>query len=208
MTPDPALPGAANAMIPIFTIGYGSRALDDLVRVLKAHDIEYLIDIRSAPYSRFKPEFSKNDLEAALHQCAIRYVYLGDKLGGRPEDRDCYVDDKVVYAWVREKAFYREGIARIEAAFHKRLRIVLMCSEGKPEECHRSKLIGESLTELGIPVAHIDANDAVRTQAEVMLDLTEGQLSLFGEHDFTSRKRYRMTPATPVVQADEVDYDS
>jgi uncharacterized protein (DUF488 family) len=172
------------------------------VRVLKAHEVEYLIDIRSVPYSRFRPEFSKNELDAELRRHTIRYVYLGDKLGGRPEGRDCYVDDKVVYARVKEKAFYREGIARVQAAHHKGLRIALMCSEGKPEECHRSKLVGESLVELGIPVAHIDEDDTVRTQADLMLDLTEGQLSLFGERDFTSRKRYRS-----VRVADEVDDD-
>jgi len=176
---------------PVYTIGYGSRSMEDFLAILKAHAIDYLIDIRSAPYSRFKPEFSKGELEARLRQIAIRYVYLGDRLGGRPEDRDCYADDKVIYARVKEKAFYREGIARVQAAFQKRLRIVLMCSEGKPEECHRSKLIGESLAELGISVAHIDENDALRTQEDVMFALTEGQLSLFGEHDFTSRKRYR-----------------
>jgi uncharacterized protein (DUF488 family) len=203
VTPEPASPDTATATVPIFTIGYGSRALDDFVRVLKAHDFEYLIDIRSAPYSRFKPEFSKNELEVELRRHAIRYVYFGDKLGGRPEDRDCYVDDKMVYARVKEKAFYREGIARIKAAFHKRLRIVLMCSEGRPEECHRSKLIGESLTELGIQVAHIDENDAVCTQEDLMVELTEGQLSLFGEHDFTSRKRYRAVTTTPADEADD-----
>lgn len=205
MTPEPASPNPADETIPIFTIGYGSRALDDFMRVLQAHDIEYLIDIRSAPYSRFKPEFSKNELEAELRRHTIRYVYLGDKLGGRPEDRDCYVDDKVVYARVKEKAFYRDGIARVEAAFRKRVRIALMCSEGKPAECHRSKLIGESLSELGIPVAHIDENNTVHTQEELMLDLTEGQLNLFGEHDFTSRKRYR---AVPAVAAEDADYDA
>ena len=173
------------------------------MRVLQAHGIEYLIDIRSAPYSRFKPEFSKNELEAELRGHDIRYVYLGDKLGGRPEDRDCYEDDKVVYARVREKAFYREGIARIQAAFRKRLPIVLMCSEGKPEECHRSKLIGASLAELGIPVTHIDEHDALRTQAEVIGELTDGQLSLFGDHDFTSRKRYQAEKPRPPAAEDE-----
>ncbi len=118
------------------------------------------------------------------------------------------MDDKVVYARVKDKAFYRDGIARVEAAFRKRLRIALMCSEGKPAECHRSKLIGESLSELGIPVAHIDENDTVRTQADLMLDLTEGQLNLFGEHDFTSRKRYRAAAATPDGQAEDADYDA
>ncbi|MCB0160946.1 MAG: hypothetical protein KDD83_22590, partial [Caldilineaceae bacterium] len=67
---------------------------------------------------------------------------------------------------------------------------VLMCSEGKPETCHRSKLIGKTLDEEGIPVAHIDETDTLRTQAEIIFRLTDGQLSLFGGHDFTSRKRY------------------
>ncbi len=169
--------------------------------MLKAHEIEYLLDIRSAPYSRFKPEFSKGELESRLRKHGIRYVYLGDKLGGRPDDRDCYSDDRVVYARVKEKAFYREGIARVRDGFQKGLRLVLMCSEGKPEECHRSKLIGESLTELGLPVVHIDQNDALRTQTDVMSELTDGQLSLFGEHDFTSRKRYRAETS----QAEEDD---
>ncbi len=188
---------------PVYTIGYGSRSMEDFVRALQAHGIAYLIDIRSAPYSRFKPEFSKNELEAHLRGQGIRYVYLGDKLGGRPDDRDCYEDDKVVYARVREKAFYRDGIARVQAAFAKRLPVVLMCSEGKPAECHRSKLIGDSLIELGIPVMHIDEHDALRTQADVMCELTDGQLSLFGDHDFTSRKRYRTEK--PKSGAAEVD---
>jgi hypothetical protein len=68
-----------------------------------------------------------------------------------------------------------------------------MCSEGKPEQCHRSKLIGETLAGLGIPVAHIDEHDQVCSQDEVIQRLTGGQLSLFGDHEFTSRKRYSQT---------------
>jgi uncharacterized protein (DUF488 family) len=101
------------------------------------------------------------------------------------------VDGKVVYELVKQRPAYQEGIARIERALRQRLRVALMCSEGKPELCHRSKLIGESLAEQGIPVLHIDENDALRPQAEVIAQLTDGQMSLFGEHDFTSRRRYR-----------------
>ena len=57
--------------------------------------------------------------------------------------------------------------------------------------CHRSKLIGESLQALDIPLAHIDENGEVKDQDEVISRLTGGQLSLFGEHGFTSRKRYQ-----------------
>ena len=205
MTPEPALPDIVSETIPVFTIGYGSRTLDDFVRVLQSYHIEFVLDVRSAPYSRFKPEFSKNALETHLREYAIRYIYLGDQLGGLPKDRDCYEDDRVVYAKVKEKAFYRAGLARVQAAFGKQRRVVLMCSEGKPEMCHRSKLIAASLIELGIPVAHIDEHDTLREQDGVIADLTEGQLNLFGEHDFTSRKRYRTTPA---AAADEDDYDA
>lgn len=188
----------------VYTIGYGSRSLDDLARVLQAHGIGYVLDVRSAPYSRFKPEFSKDALEAGLRGQGIRYLYLGDQLGGRPADRDCYVDDKVVYDRVKEKVFYRAGLARVQAAFERGLRVALICSEGKPEECHRSKLIGASLAELGIPVLHIDEHDALRTQEEVIGDLTAGQLSLFGDYDFTSRKRYQAEkPAVRQMAEDE-----
>ena len=57
--------------IPVHTIGYGSQTLDDFVPVLTAHGIAYLIDVRSAPYSRFKPEFSRNALEAHWLQAEI-----------------------------------------------------------------------------------------------------------------------------------------
>jgi len=178
-------------IIPIHTIGYGSRTLDDFVCVLKTHAIGYLIDVRSTPYSRFKPEFSKDALERHLQEHGIRYLYLGDKLGGQPDDPTCYADGKVIYDEVRQRSFFREGLARVEAAFRRRLRVVLMCSEGKPEQCHRSKLIGQALAEQNIPVVHIDENGELVSQADVIYELTDGQLSLFGDSDFTSRKRYR-----------------
>mgnify|MGYP001127162518 CR=1 FL=1 len=102
--------------VRVYTIGYGSQSLDDFVSALKTHEISYLIDVRSAPYSRFKPEFSKDALETHLRENAIRYIYLGDQLGGQPKDRDCYDDDKVVYARVKEKAFFRAGLERVQAA--------------------------------------------------------------------------------------------
>ena len=203
MTPEPALPDPVSETIPVFTIGYGSRTLDDFIRVLQNYDIEFVLDVRSAPYSRFKPEFSKDALETHLREHAIRYIYLGDQLGGQPKDRDCYEDDKVVYARVKEKAFYRAGLERVRAAFRKQRRVVLMCSEGKPEMCHRSKLIAASLIELDIPVAHIDEHDTLRGQDNIIAELTDGQLSLFGEHDFTSRKRYQADKSKPRLTEDE-----
>ena len=175
---------------PVFTIGYGARTVDQMIAALREHQIMFLVDVRTAPYSRFKPEFSRDALENALKQQGVRYVYLGDALGGRPADPDCYVDDKVDYERVKSKDFYLAGIERVRTAWQRGVRFVLMCSEGKPEQCHRSKLIGESLAALGIPVAHIDEHDQLRSQDDVIQRLTGGQLSLFGDMEFTSRKRY------------------
>lgn len=179
--------------IPIYTIGYGARDIESFVSVLLTYKIDYLIDLRSRPYSRYKPEFSKEPLSKHLEAHAIRYVYMGDTLGGQPDDPDCYVDGKVDYDKVAGKAFYREGIARLHDAFHQQVSVVLMCSEGKPQECHRSKLIGKTLHGAGIPVMHIDENDRLITQEDALLRLKKGQPSLFGEEfeQFTSRKRYR-----------------
>ncbi len=185
---------------PIYLIGYGARSLDAFVGALKAHDIAYLIDVRTKPYSRFKPEFSKNALDAALKTEGIRYVFMGDTLGGLPDDPTCFVDGKVVYELVREKAFFQTGIERLRRAWEQGLPVVLMCSEGKPESCHRSKLIAPALLAQGVDVIHIDEADDLITQEQVMDRITGGQPSLFGDEflDLKSRKRY-------VVSVEEED---
>lgn len=189
-------------LVPIYTIGYGNRSLEEFVATLQQYQIRFLVDVRTAPYSRYKPEYSKEALAAALQAQGIRYLFLGDQLGGRPADPACYHDGKVDYEKVKLQPFYQAGVDRVQQAFRQQLHVVLMCSEGKPMQCHRSKLIGASLTSLAIPVVHIDEQGAAKSQEDVMHDLTGGQLSLFGEQTFTSRKRY-----TPAAERGEQIYD-
>ena len=179
--------------IPILTIGYGARSLDAFVDLLHTYQIEYLVDVRSAPYSRFKPEFSKDALAQTMVAQGVRYLYWGDVLGGRPDDATCYIDGKVDYAAIKTKEWYQQGIRRLETAFAQGQRVALMCSEGKPEQCHRSKLLAASLVEQGVDVSHIDEAGALKSQEDVILELTGGQLYLFDEIPFTSRKRYADT---------------
>ena len=178
---------------PIYTIGYGARDIDRFIAVLKSHQINFLVDIRSRPYSRYKPEFSKQALNRNLQKNGIRYVFMGDTLGGQPQDPECYDEDgKVDYNEIQKKEFYAQGIGRLRQAYQNQLKVVLMCSEGKPEMCHRSKLIGETLVEEQISIAHIDENDQIIDQEDVILRLNKGQLSLFDDfYNYTSRKKYR-----------------
>ena len=178
---------------PIYTIGYGARELDDLLLVLQVNRIRYLLDVRTSPYSSYKPEFSKNALQTFLEANGVRYLFMGDTLGGQPDDETCYTGGKVDYEKVAQRPAYRTGIERLHKASQMGQRVVLMCSEGKPENCHRSKLIGQTLTSEGIEVLHIDEQDTVISQKDVLLRLTGGQPSLFGDDffSFTSRKKYR-----------------
>lgn len=177
---------------PIYTIGYGSRSIDEFLELLLKQNINYLIDVRTKPYSRFKPEFTKSHLEKRLFQEGIRYVFMGDTLGGMPDDPSVFTDGKVDYKKVEALPSYQEGVSRLQTAFEKRLRVVLMCSEGKPEMCHRSKLIGQTVTALGIPMAHLDECGETKTQEEILLRLTGGKTFLFTDDlTFTSRQAYR-----------------
>lgn len=128
-------------VVPLYTLGYGARSLDEFVELLNCHRIGYLIDVRSSPYSRFKPEFSKEALAREIAQHNVRYLYMGNVLGGRPDDSSCYQDGKVDYETIKTKEWYQQGLERLVRAFEQQLRVVIMCSEGKPEHCHRSKLL-------------------------------------------------------------------
>lgn len=179
--------------IPIFTIGYGSRKIDLFIRILKEYQIQFLVDVRTSPYSKFNSDFSQAPLRKHLADSQIKYVFMGDLLGGQPRDESCYTDGKVDYEKCKTKPFYQKGIDRLRTAWTKHLRIAIMCSEGKPQDCHRSKLIGETLSALNIDVRHIDETGLLKSQEQVIETLLGNQLSFF-ERSFTSRKRYRKEP--------------
>jgi uncharacterized protein (DUF488 family) len=181
------------SQIPVYTIGYGARTIEAFVETLRVYGIAYLLDVRSKPYSRYKPEFSKNELAAHLETAGIRYVFMGDTLGGQPDDPACYTDGKVDYEKVAQTAVYQQGIERVQKAYRQQLPIALMCSEGKPEQCHRSKLIGKTLVALDVEMVHIDENGQTISQEEALLRLNKWQPSLFGAdfQQYTSRKRYQ-----------------
>jgi uncharacterized protein (DUF488 family) len=177
-------------MPPVFTIGYGTQPLEQFLNALSCRDIQYLIDVRSSPKSQYRPEFSSGALENSLKKAGITYVLMGNSLGGRPEDPTCYEDGYVHYDRVRERDFFKAGVHRIENAIRQSLRVCLMCSEGKPEECHRSKLIGVALGERGVDVIHIGPNGEEISQEQVLDRIAALQPNLFGRK-FTSRKAYR-----------------
>lgn len=181
---------------PLLTLGYGNRQQDDVLALLRTQEVRYLIDVRSAPYSRFNPAFSRGNLEAALEGVGIRYVFMGDTLGGRPSAASCYDDaGHVDYLACRESADYKNGFERLRSAFEQDVGAAIFCSELRPEHCHRAKLIGEAMAELGVPVEHIDANGSPTSHGAVMECLRDSQMSLVGEPHRATRSRRAIAAA-------------
>lgn len=178
----------------IYSIGHGNKRIEDFIAELKAFGIQFLLDVRSKPYSKWNPQFNKMALDLELKENGITYVFVGDSLGGLPEDRSCYdYNGKVVYDLIKEKDFFKSGLKRLTRANEKKINLAIMCSESKPEECHRSKLIGQELLNKEISLRHIVSKNRVKSQQTVMNELTKGKgtVDLFGNKmDFNSRKSY------------------
>lgn len=177
---DPTKHDAGNADLkPLLTIGYGHRTPDEFTELLKRHHIKYLIDVRSRPYSRFRPEFSKQPLQDMLQSRGFVYHFMGDSLGGMPDDPACLTDGKVDYEKIRQQPWFIHALDRLEKGWQQGHRIALMCAEMEPDRCHRSRLVAQTLVERNVPVSHIDDTGQITSHAAVMNRINRGQLGLF-----------------------------
>lgn len=160
-------------MNEIFTIGYGGRTIAEFAALLKQYQIEILVDVRSSPYSSYYTDFDRPNLSEMLKNDDIRYVFMGDTLGGRPDDPDCYSysparkKDLLDPKKCETKGFYKQGISRLQNGLLEGYQVVLMCSELEPQNCHRSYVIGKTLADDGISVVHIDKDGKRKPQAEL-----------------------------------------
>ena len=76
--------------LAIFNVGHSTHSLETFLDLLQSHKIDVLLDVRSKPFSRFSPQFNKEELEKAVRARGIKYLFLGKELGGRPQDSEFY----------------------------------------------------------------------------------------------------------------------
>lgn len=175
---------------PLLTLGYGNRELGEVLALLGRHEVRFLVDVRTAPYSRFSPAFTKENLASAVQCAGVRYVFMGDTIGGRPQDEACYdAEGHVDYRACRNHPTFLAGFDRLAAAWKQDLGVAVFCSELRPEQCHRTKLIADALVDRGVSVAHVDADGAVIGHEAVMDRLHDPQLNLLGDSGAATRSR-------------------
>jgi uncharacterized protein (DUF488 family) len=146
----------------LYTIGHSNHEITAFVELLRQRGITALGDVRSHPYSRYVPQYSRDPLKAALADAGIAYVFLGKELGARSDNPACYRHGKVQYDRLAQQPCFAEGIKRVMQGL-ERYRVALMCAEKDPLYCHRALLVARKLFEIGVPVSHIHADGSLET---------------------------------------------
>ncbi len=150
----------------LYTIGHSNHDITTFIGLLKRHGVSALCDVRSHPYSRFVPQYSRDALKAAIANSSIAYVFLGKQLGARSENPSCYRQGKVQYDRLAQEPQFAEGLQRVRQGMD-RYRLALMCAEKDPLDCHRALLVARRLHESGLAVSHIREDGTLESQREL-----------------------------------------
>lgn len=186
--------------LSVFTVGHSKHSAEQFRDLLMEHKVTAVADVRSSPYSRFNPQFNREKLRADLKGSRVAYVFLGEELGARSKDPNCYVGGKVQYDRLAQTALFQHGLDRVGRGAQKH-RIALMCAEKDPLTCHRCILVSRHLVARQIDVQHILADGRLESHAEALARLLrELQLpELFRARDEMVGEAYR-------VRGDEIAY--
>ena len=149
----------------LYSIGHSNHTIERFLDLLSEHGIEAVADVRSSPYSRHNPQFSRESLEESLTHSGIRYVFMGQELGARRDEPECYVEGRVVYDRVAETQAFKKGIGRLAEGSSK-MNIAMLCAEQDPLTCHRGILIGRHVIGQVRDLVHILPDGELETHAE------------------------------------------
>lgn len=166
--------------VTLWTVGHSNHAPDRFLDLLEQHKIEVLVDVRSAPFSRYAGHFNREALQEAVEASGTRYLFLGRELGGRPREESAYDDEgHARYDVMAESPEFKDGLNRLIRGA-RTYRVAIMCSEEDPEHCHRRLLVGKVLTSRGAcELRHIRGDGSVEVERAVRLG--DPQLTLLGE---------------------------
>jgi len=170
----------------IFTIGHSNQGSGRFLKLLTDNSIQILVDVRSSPHSRFATQFNAMTLKKALADRGIKYLYMGNELGGRPPESSMYdKEGHALYHLMARSPLFLRAVKRLLKGSENR-RIALMCSEEDPSECHRYLLVGRVVGQNGVTVLHIRADGRVQTDEQLEKvnareSIASSQLAMFSE---------------------------
>jgi uncharacterized protein (DUF488 family) len=160
----------------LYTIGHSDHSISDFVKLLRQYGVVLVVDVRSQPYSRWMHQFNRELLARDLRDAQIDYCFMGDRLGGRPDDPALYDpgQERPDYDRLEQTPQYQAGLETL-LELAQTSPLAVMCSEGDYRACHRHLLIAQSVLGRGEQVIHIQPDGT-----SVPGGLIPRQLSLFG----------------------------
>lgn len=147
----------------LYTAGHSTASLEDFVAMMTEHAIDVVVDVRSKPRSRLA-HFDQIPLQAAIEEAQMAYRFLGDRLGGVPQDPAVRARwqqgrlDAVIVAHLRSTDEWHDGIAELTKliAGGGGRAVCVVCAERDANECHRKAVAEDAagVTE-GLDVVHL-----------------------------------------------------
>lgn len=163
----------------IYTVGYtlfqNGNTIDVnlLFDTLKEYGVNFLIDVRSVPFSKQYPQCNADNMKIAGKNLGIPYMNMPEIGAKANSDQDVFskaldiffeqdvfpirksyrpdktelqdIDEIVDFRKFRHDEYFISGLKRIKDAYDKNFTLCLMCSEKKPMDCHRYFLISKAL---------------------------------------------------------------
>lgn len=151
------------------TIGHSTHPIEEFVRMLEAHGIRQLVDVRTIPRSRHNPQFNREILPRSLEAAGIGYRHMPG-LGGLRHARPDSINTGWRNASFRGYADYmqtpefRDNLTQL-TQLASEAPTAIMCAEAVPWRCHRS-LIADALVAQGVSV--LDILTAAKAQPHTM----------------------------------------
>lgn len=165
--------------MPILTAGYGNRGFEKFIDLMKSHGVTHLVDVRSVPQSGYWEDFRRERLQRIVPETGLRYIYMGDTLGGVENSPVlCKDPDSVELAPLFGEPKLALGLDKLIQAAETRT-VCLMCGCLRPHRCHRFRLVGEALDRRGVEVWHLGDDGLPYSQAQVAEQAKPLQNSLF-----------------------------
>lgn len=192
---------------PVFTIGHSNLEVGKFVALLKQHGIQAIADVRSSPYSQYNPQFNREPLQKSLQEHGVAYVFLGQELGARRSERECYLEGRADYGLISQTTAFKRGIERVTQGAAK-MRVALMCAEKDPLECHRCILVTPHLRQQGLQVLHVlsdgSLEDHMQTEKRLLQVFALENKELFRSQDEIVADAYKKQGEKVAYHEDEL----
>ena len=182
----------------LFTIGHSKHDINYFINLLKNYQVDYVLDVRSVPYSKYAAQYNKEVIAEGLRQANVNYAFMGNFFGARPKNPKLYNSDgQLDFELVLHSKLFNAGLNNVALGLKKGYNIALMCTEKEPIDCHRAILITRAFDLRNIPVEHILADGGLLSQKQLdeqLLDMyfpNRQQLSWLGNGRDLLEEAYR-----------------